>query len=188
MLYFLTHADVVIDPALPITEWRLSERGQARIRAGLTQPWLGRITSVWSSGERKATETATIVGDAVGLIPIIRENLGENDRSSTGYLPLEEFDRTVDRFFAEPEQSVRGWATAAAEQKRIVRCFQDIRSADPDGVPLMVSHGAVGALLLAHLKRCPISRIFDQPDNGGGNWFLAGGERPEWQCFEKNAR
>tara|TARA_R110000868_G_scaffold63636_5_gene191902 strand:+ start:322 stop:861 length:540 start_codon:yes stop_codon:yes gene_type:complete len=175
---------VVIDPAVPITEWGLSERGRARIRAGLTQPWLGNITSIWSSDERKAIETAAIVAGAVGLIPVAREDLGENDRSATGYLPFDEFDRAVDQFFAEPEQSVRGWATAAAEQQRIVRCFEDIRKAEPDGMPLIVSHGAVGALLLAYLSQCPVSRIFDQPGNGGGNWFHADERRPAWRPFD----
>lgn len=35
----------------------------------------------------------------------------------------------------------------------------------------MVSHGAVGALLLAQLLGEAISRRFDQPGSGGGNFF-----------------
>ena len=35
----------------------------------------------------------------------------------------------------------------------------------------IVSHGGVGALLLCHLKRVPISRGEDQPGDGGGNLF-----------------
>ena len=35
----------------------------------------------------------------------------------------------------------------------------------------LVSHGGVGALLLAHLSDAPISRELDQPGAGGGNVF-----------------
>ena len=36
----------------------------------------------------------------------------------------------------------------------------------------VVSHGCVGALLLCHLKKRPISRTEDQPEGTGGNYFL----------------
>lgn len=36
----------------------------------------------------------------------------ENDRSSTGFLPPEEFEVVADAFFAQPGVSVRGWETA----------------------------------------------------------------------------
>jgi len=34
-----------------------------------------------------------------------------------------------------------------------------------------VSHGAVGTLLYCHLAGEPIARRWDQPPNGGGNYF-----------------
>lgn len=183
-LYFLTHADVDIDPNVPITDWGLSERGRARIRLGLAQPWLGAVTSLWSSTERKARDTAEILSEHLCLDVRERDDLGENDRSATGYLPRQEFERTADRFFAEPDLAVRGWASARAEQARIIAACAAVSDLDPNGFPLVVSHGAVGALLLADLLKEPISRHLDQPANGGGNWFFSGDRRPAWQVFD----
>jgi broad specificity phosphatase PhoE len=176
-LHFLTHPNVTLDPAIPITDWPLSDRGSDRLRGALGGPCFDRVVSIHSSTERKARDTAEIVAAHLGLEYEPHPDLGENDRSSTGYLPSEEFERTADRFFAEPEHSVRGWARAKEEQTRIVGAVRRIaRDAARDGSTLIVAHGAVGALLMAHLRGKPISRCFDQPGIGGGNWFALDGE------------
>ena len=77
----------------------------------------------------------------------------------------------ADRFFAEPEETVRGWASAASEQRRIVSAVEAIL-AEPssgDGDVLIVSHGGVGTLLMCALLNVPISRALDQP--GQGCWY-----------------
>jgi len=145
------------------------------------QPWLYSVTAIWSSTERKALDTAEILAGHLGLEVQTRADLGENDRSSTGYLPREEFERTADAFFAHPEQSVRGWASARSEQERIVSACDAVGRVEQKGTPLIVSHGAVGALFLAHLLDQPISRDLDQPNNGGGNWFST--FAPSWKLF-----
>ena len=95
------------------------------------------------------------------------EDLGENDRSATGFLPPEEFERVADQFFAHPEQSIHGWERAVDAQSRIVRAVENIKG---DSVAI-VSHGAVGTLLYCHLAGKPIDRRWDQPPNGGGNYY-----------------
>lgn len=170
--HFLTHPEVALDPATPITQWTLSARGLDRLRRSLAGPCLGGITAIHSSTERKATDTAEKVATHFALTYGRHPDLGENDRSSTGYLPRDEFERTADRFFREPGQSIRGWARAIDEQARIVGAVRRIAGeTDTGGSTLIISHGAVGALLMADLLSEPISRRFDQPGDGGGNWF-----------------
>ena len=172
IVYFVSHPNVVIDPAVPVTEWPLSERGRERMMRGCALPWVATLAALYSSAERKALDGAAILSTATGLPVRVRADLGENDRSATGYLPPAEFEATADRFFAEPEASVRGWARAVDEQRRIVAAIGDVATdAAGEGGIAVVSHGAVGALLLAHLSGEPISRRFDQPANGGGNYF-----------------
>lgn len=172
VFYFITHADVVIEPAVAITEWRLSAVGRERMRAGLAQPWVPSIQAVYCSAERKALDSAELLAAHRGLRVRVEPGLGENDRSSTGYLPREEFERMADAFFARPQQSVRGWERAADAQRRVVRAIQRIdANAQGDGNVAVVAHGAVGALLLAHLSGEDISRAWDQPGSGGGNYF-----------------
>lgn len=171
-VYFITHPEVSVDSAIPVTEWGLSARGRARMHALLGQPWVARLGSVWCSTERKAIEGAEIVAQAIGMSLRPVSALGENDRSATGYLPKAEFETTADAFFANPEVSIRGWETAADAQRRIVAAVARILTeAATDRDIALVSHGAVGALLLCRLKGCAITRGDDQPGEGGGNYF-----------------
>ncbi|HEY0421126.1 MAG TPA: histidine phosphatase family protein [Acetobacteraceae bacterium] len=169
--YFITHPDVAIDPAMPVPDWPLSERGRARMRAGLAQPWVRGIRAIHCSTERKAMDGAAILGEALGLAFTPHPALGENDRSATGYLPREEFEQVADEFFAHPEASVRGWERAADAQARVVGAVDAILAARGEGDIAIVSHGAVGALLLCRLMGVTISRTHDQPPGNGGFFY-----------------
>ena len=124
-----------------------------------------------SSGERKAHEGAEILALAFGLESHILPDLHENDRSATGYLPREEFERMADAFFAAPDDSVRGWETARAAQARIVGAVRHAATRFSQGGGVIVSHGGVGALLMCYALGVGISRDYDQPGQGGGNFF-----------------
>lgn len=188
-VYFITHPDVRIDPHTPVPEWSLSERGMSRMRAALAQPWVAQLTSVYSSAEVKAREAAGVFAERLGWSLRIVPDLGEVNRSATGYLPHAEHEATADEMFANPEVSARGWETARHAQARVVEAVHDIVLADKtSGAIAIVSHGAVGALLLCHLKREAIDRKYDQPGSGGGNYFLfsypPGSVRHDWVPIE----
>ena len=171
-VYFITHPEVVVDANVPVPEWSLSERGLERMNLMLNQPWVSDITSIFSSTENKAVDGATVIAEHLKL-PIKRiAALGENDRSATGYLPSDEFEAIADQFFADPQHSIRGWETAEAAQTRIVAAVgQLIQEDESQGDIAIVSHGAVGALMLCHLASYSISRRYDQPGGGGGNYY-----------------
>jgi broad specificity phosphatase PhoE len=153
---------------VPVPRWPLSERGVARMRKGLQQPWVKNITAIYSSTEQKAIDGARILAEHLGLEFEQVEDLGENDRSATGFLPPEEFERVADQFFAQPEVSVRGWERAIDAQARVVSAVEKLKQ---DRTVAIVSHGAVGTLLYCHLAGKKIERRWDQPANGGGNYF-----------------
>jgi broad specificity phosphatase PhoE len=172
IIHFITHPEVIIDPAVPIPDWPLSPVGMRRLRLALERPWLTGVQSVFSSAERKAIDAAGLLAEKLGLRPVVVEGLGENNRSATGYLPKAEFEAVADEFFARPEESVRGWERAADAQRRIVDAVEHVISlAATEGDIAIVSHGGVGALLLCHLKGVSISRSEDQPGDGGGNVY-----------------
>lgn len=168
-LIFVTHPEVVIDPAVPVPRWRLNDVGTARMRAFADGPVLSDVSAVWASAEAKAIEAAGIVAARFGLPVQVEEALGENDRSATGYLAPPEFEATADAFFASPDESVRGWERARDAQARIVAAVDRVR-AGAAGTCVVVAHGAVGALLLCRLMRVPISRAHDQ--SGAGNYYI----------------
>ncbi len=165
---YLTHPEVLVDPLVPVAEWGLSPKGKARAHAGLKQPFLPFVRHIVSSGERKALETARIFAAHLGLEIRIDPEMHENDRSATGYLPPEDFEKMANSFFASPEESVAGWETAIAAQARIVRrvalALEEMAQSD---VVLFVGHGAVGTLLKCHAGAMAIDRIHDQPAGGG---------------------
>jgi broad specificity phosphatase PhoE len=117
-IYFITHPDVEIDPAIPVPEWRLSTRGRKRMHSLLNQPWVRHLSAVWCSTERKANDGAEIIANAIGKVPLHLATLGENDRSATGYLPKAEFEAAADAFFAQSYDSVRGWDRCSAPDHR----------------------------------------------------------------------
>jgi broad specificity phosphatase PhoE len=203
--YYITHPDVIIDPARPIERWELSARGRERMRALLAQPWARRIGCVLSSSEQKAIDGAEILVAGLGVPHRVVRELGEYDRSSTGLLPPAEFWPLVDEFFRWPERSIRGWERALDAQARV---FSAVRAAVTSWVPsspeapdlAFVAHGAVGALLLAQLSGAGISREFDQPlppagsppGTGGGYFFsfsLPSLELEQrWQAIDSHGR
>ena len=172
-LYFITHPDVVIDPAIPVPQWPLSARGWSRMQRLLSRDWISQIAAIYCSTEQKAIDGATVLSQAVAIPLHIVAELGENDRLATGYLPPVEFDAAVEAFFAHPSESVRGWECAEAAQARMVSAITRIGHTAPGSGPIVVvSHGGVGTLLLCHLKGQPISRAEEQPGTSGGNYFL----------------
>jgi broad specificity phosphatase PhoE len=177
-VYFITHPDVLIDPTVPVPDWRLSPRGIARMRAVLAQSWVFGIVEVASSMERKAIDGAAIIAAHLGLTPVAHAALGENDRSATGYLPKPEFEAMADAFFAHPHESVCGWERAVDAQARIVEAMRIVLAAAPSGDVAVISHGGVGALLLCHLRGSSISRDADQPSGTGGHVLAF--DRTDW--------
>ena len=171
-IFFLTHPEVVIDPKTPIPEWGLSDVGRRRMERFIGRPESQGLAAAYSSAERKATDGAAIASAALGIPHHIDPELGENDRSSTGYLEPPEFWRVVESFFDHPDESVRGWETARAAQARIVRAVRRlVRDEQATGDLLVVSHGGVGRLLAANLQGVEIGRE-DKPGHPGGGCWL----------------
>lgn len=168
---FLTHADVLIDPAVPVPDWGLNETGHARHSGFAQSPELSGVTAVFSSTERKAREGAAPIAARLNLDPSTHAGLGENDRSAKGFLPPDKFWLVVEAFFAEPDVSTRGWETACNAQQRILGATKDVIMDAPTGDVVIVSHGGVGNLLRCALLGKRISRDEDQPHPKGGCWF-----------------
>jgi broad specificity phosphatase PhoE len=167
----------------------LSEIGRGRAEALAARGLLPPNAKVFSSDERKALELATILaGAAVTGDP----QMGENDRSGTGFLPPDKFEATADRFFAAPLESVDGWERAIDAQRRIVGAVDKAMApVQPGQLAVFCGHGAVGTLLKCHLGGWAIARSEDQSrlaNPGGGNGFVFDlAERRlycDWTAFE----
>lgn len=171
-VYFVTHPEVNIDANVPVPHWSLSDKGKERIRAFCTRPELAAVTDVFVSDERKALDCAEAFKDSHNLHFTADPRLGENDRSSTGFVPPPRFWEIVDEFFAKPHESIIGWERAIDAQNRIKSAVKDcLASRTGNGDVVIFSHGGVGTLLLCDLMDQPISREYGQPISGGGCYF-----------------
>jgi broad specificity phosphatase PhoE len=84
-VFFITHPDVAIDPAVAVPDWPLNGRGQQRMRAITGWPWARNVGRIFASSERKAGDGAGILAAELGLTGYnVVAALGETDRSATG--------------------------------------------------------------------------------------------------------
>lgn len=168
---YITHPQVAIDPAVPVPKWGLSQIGRARAEQAARSSWAAMLERIVSSDEVKAIETANILAAPHDILPEVGEHMGENDRSATGFLVPDEFEKAADWFFAHPTESFRGWERAIDAQRRIVEAVESKLAAHDVRKPIaFVGHGGVGTLLKCHLAGIPIARSSDQP-GGGGNLY-----------------
>lgn len=170
-VFFLTHPEVVIDPAVPIPRWPLSDVGRRRMEMFVDVLTGHQLGAVLSSDEQKALDGAEIIAAAYEVTHITDPELGENDRAATGYLPPPEFWAVVEQFFDRPDESIRGWERARDAQARIVRAFDRALREAPASDLVIVSHGGVGRLLAAHLSGVEIGQEPRPEHPGGGCWL-----------------
>jgi len=186
---YLTHPQVLIEPMKDVRNWSLNSAGRARVDALAANPGLlSRTRRVICSQETKALQSARPLAMALNVDLDVRPGMHENDRSATGYLPLEEFEDVANQFFAHPSRSVRGWERAIDAQRRIRQEVDDCLAGPQYGDVLFVGHGGVGTLLFCSLLHIKIDRRFDQGPGGGGCWFefALDDRRPRrtWQPLE----
>ncbi|MGO4706677.1 histidine phosphatase family protein [Microvirga sp. 2MCAF38] len=190
-LIFITHPEVVINPNQPVPEWPLSETGRLRMERFAESIASGTIDAVYASTEQKAIDGALIVAEKFGHAIKTDPDLGENDRSATGYIAPPEFWDVVREFFGHPTRSIRGWERAIDAQTRIVHAITRVlRNEHGTGDIIVVSHGAVGCLLTAHLQRVAIGTESRPTHPGGGCYLILDRDplaiRSGWHTIEDN--
>jgi broad specificity phosphatase PhoE len=189
-LIFVTHPEVAIDPLVPVPEWPLNAIGRERMERFADCLAGQGVTAVYASTERKAMDGAAIVAERLGLSYGTDRDLGENDRSATGYIAPPEFWQVVNEFFARPHESIRGWERAIDAQARVVEAVGRIARKDgTSGHIVIVSHGGVGCLLTAHLQNVAIGRE-SRPSHPGGGCFIVIDRktlalRQDWRVIEE---
>ena len=150
-LILVKHAMPALEPGVPSREWRLSDVGRA-----LCIPLAERLVAydpvaIAASAEPKATETARIVADRLGMPLSVVAGLHENDRTGFGWLGAAELEATIARFFAEPDRRIMGAETADEAHARFPAAVAGLCDRHPTGNIVIVAHGTVITLLVSRL-------------------------------------
>lgn len=140
LLYLVRHASPAIQPAVPSREWTLSERGitEAHALAATAETW--GLEAIYSSSETKASATALIVGDAIGLPVHVVDGFDEL------HMPewignADQFNESVRAILEGDDMPARGAETAHAAAARFAAGIGIVgQGAFPAAV---VSHGRI---------------------------------------------
>jgi 2,3-bisphosphoglycerate-dependent phosphoglycerate mutase len=140
----------VAAPADPV----LTERGRDQARR--LARWLAHepVDGLLTSPLRRAHETASVVGETLGIEVEVVDGLAEYDASADHYIPVEELRETRDhhwRAMVEGRWEELGGDDPAVFQRRIVPCVDTIIGRFPGGRVAAVCHGGVINVYLAAL-------------------------------------
>lgn len=145
----IRHSNSRIQTERPANRWRLSNLGKERAR-GLS-PILAQFepTTLFSSDEPKAIETATIAAKALNLTNVIVAGLHEHERPNVGWTDKEQFDFQVSEFFVRQDELVFGEETADQARSRIKNAVRNLLMHRSEDTVAAVSHGTVITLFVS---------------------------------------
>ena len=145
----IRHANPALRSDRPPAEWGLSEAGIRRARALADRVRPGSARAVYTSTERKAVETAQLLGTAwqLPVTPII--GLHEHERAGEPRVQASEFERRVRELFGRPRDLVYGTETGEQARRRFEHALATLLTTDSSDV-IVVSHGTVISLFVAH--------------------------------------
>lgn len=158
------------------TEWNLSGRWQgqaadtqltelgreqARIVAGRLRSY--PISAIYSSDLARALETAQIVGELLGVAPLVEPALRESDIGAWTGLTWDEitvrFPDDVAAMFAGQEVRRGGGESYGELQARLAAAAEAIAARHPGQTVLLVSHGAAMRSLVAHALDASLAQM-----------------------------
>ena len=150
-LILVKHSAPAVAPGVPAREWRLSGLGQQLCDhlADRLAPY--RPAVVVTSREPKAEETGHYTGALLGVPVLAADGLHEHERRTVAFMgDQERFETMVALFFAAPDTQVFGEETANQAHARFAAAVESVLAAYPDQTVVIVAHGTVISLWLAH--------------------------------------
>ena len=142
-MILLRHAEPLMTDGTPAAQWPLTDQGRKDASAlgrSLANKWTS--ATVWTSPERRASETAALAGPSVAIL--VREQLREVMKP--WYVTAEERSNAAARYLNG--ETVHGWEHRDDVVARIALLEPDLSSARDDLI--IVSHGLLLTTWLYH--------------------------------------
>jgi probable phosphoglycerate mutase len=141
----------------------LTECGREQARSAARRLQAFPIDEVYSSDLKRAWETAEIVADASGLIPIVEQGLRESDVGAWTGLTWDEIRAGWPEQVAamlRGEDIQRGGGESYGEMRlRLAEAVDRIVLRHPGEMVLLVSHGAALRLLVTHIIQADLGTM-----------------------------
>jgi glucosyl-3-phosphoglycerate phosphatase len=114
--------------------------------------------SIYTSGFRRAFETASIIGDRLDKTPQVNDGLDSWDIGDISKATSsEEADRAIDKHVSDPERVPPGGESLSAMRKRIEPVLRD-------GVAMGVRNGKPPIFVAHHSVQHEVGRVFNNDD------------------------
>jgi broad specificity phosphatase PhoE len=112
---------------------------------------LGTVDGIWASDLRRAAETAVIIGDDMGVGPVVLDaDLRERDAGEWTGLTRAEIERRYPGFLPDGRRPA-GWESDELLVERAQRALRRIADAVPEGNVLVITHAGVVFAVERHL-------------------------------------
>lgn len=149
MIVFIRHAQTIPDPDLSVSEWRLSDEAFQTctdLAQGLQE---FNLNCLVTSSEFKAKETGRLIADILKIPCKEVENLHEHERKNVSFMDNKTFQKTIQNFFARPDELMFGQETARQAFQRFDKAVKNVLQihSEPIGI---VTHASVLSLFIAH--------------------------------------
>lgn len=148
-LVLVRHSLPEIDPDRPAREWSLSPEGSRRAVQLAGYLASHNLELIVSSDERKAVQTAAILGEELGMPVVVTHGLQEQDRGGAVGLDRTSFEDGMARTFRHPGERVFGSESANEARERFTRALNRVLARYPGRRLGVVAHGTVLALFVA---------------------------------------
>jgi broad specificity phosphatase PhoE len=148
-LIMVRHALTVQDPDRPAELWRLADDARQSCLDLAEQLRLLRPERIVTSTHGKAVGTGRFLAEALDLPCETAPGLEEHERTGVGYLANLEFEATIERLFAGPDDLVLGTETANQALERFEASVRRQVESAPEEQLVLVSHATVMALFVA---------------------------------------
>ena len=160
-IVFLKHAETLVDPDSPASEWHLAPLGRSESYELAASGILGKVDAIVSSDEMKTIETAEPFAKMFGLEIERNHDFRELNRDASPFLTREEYLSCVQVVLKNQFARPNGWECAADALTRTKRGVQQAMSKYSSKRVLVVSHGLVLTLYFADLQ-ATMHDVFDR--------------------------
>src|SRR3954453_8512495 len=150
-LILIKHASPQVVPGEAPERWHLSDEGRRRatVLAARLAEMPHRPAAVVSSEELKASQTAQVIAERLGVPMSTAPGLHEHDRSTVPQMRSSDFISMVELMLRKPNELVLGEETAAEALDRFDRAVSGVIEQPRHQTIAVVSHGTVIAMLVA---------------------------------------
>jgi broad specificity phosphatase PhoE len=148
---FIRHFRTRIDPNLPPSQWSLADDPSISASTLATRCTTSKVTSIATSPEPKATQTAACLSKLVGFPYVTDPRLAEVNRDAGTF--LYDYPASAALYLTRDPTFTHPWEPYEQVERRIRSFLLDLST--QEGHPLLVTHGLLMSLCLAPVLKQP---------------------------------